>query len=140
MAKFIKSRTSSQCRTRHQHVIRKNSNLDAAIKKYIKETPEFYNVYDQAKSSLETIENDEFLEDNCKVIKHSQSSQKNIFADQSFCMQQQTTEISSESPLFFERTPTKYDDYQRVQLVNECHFLFNEWLRKISDLTLFYRI
>lgn len=58
MAKFIKSRSSSQCRTRHQHVLRKSVSLDAAIKKYIKETPEFYAVYYQAKKALENIEQD----------------------------------------------------------------------------------
>lgn len=71
MAKFIKTRNSSQCRTHHQNLINKCKSLDSALKMYIEENPGFFDRYEAIKESLRILDNMEFCEDTSTVIREA---------------------------------------------------------------------
>lgn len=68
MTQFMRTRTSSQCRTHHQNVIKRHGSANRALAAFIEETPDFYQKYNQAKQALERLNENEFLSDNSKVI------------------------------------------------------------------------
>ena len=60
MSKFIKTRTSSQCRTHHQKVMEKSSTVGAAINSYTDKNNKFFDHYKEIKSSLELLDDFDF--------------------------------------------------------------------------------
>lgn len=69
MAKFIKTRNSSQCRTHHQNLMSKSKNLENALNSFMNENPCFFYKYESIKNSLKVLDDMEFCEDTSTVVR-----------------------------------------------------------------------
>lgn len=56
MAKFIKTRNSSQCRTHHQNLINKRKNIENSLASFIREYPSFFDKYECIKETLNILD------------------------------------------------------------------------------------
>lgn len=56
MARFVKTRNSSQCRTHHQNLMNKCRSLDNALKKFVDLNPSFFDKYELIKESLNILD------------------------------------------------------------------------------------
>lgn len=74
MAKFIKSRNSSQCRTHHQNLSKKCKNLDSLLSSFIAEHPSFHEKYESMRPSLEILDDIDFCEDTSTVFREARPS------------------------------------------------------------------
>lgn len=70
MAKFIRSRNSSQCRTHHQNVLLRALSLEDSINAFIETHPAFHSTYEAVKEQLLHLEDLDFCEDTSTVIKN----------------------------------------------------------------------
>lgn len=60
MAKFIKTRNSSQCRTHHQNLMYKEQTLENILSSFINANPKFFIKYEAIKESLRILDDIDF--------------------------------------------------------------------------------
>jgi hypothetical protein len=71
MARFIKSRNSSQCRTHHQNLISKSKNLENALNIFIDDNPGFHQKYESMRNTLKILDDMDFCEDTSTVVRQA---------------------------------------------------------------------
>lgn len=139
MTKFVKTRNSSQCRTHHQNIIKRYGDVQGAVDAFVEENPTFYQKYNQARPVLERLEENEFLSDNCKVIRMAKVEMNSEdTANPSTSLRAPNEPIdsfASLSALAISPTGTGSDlPTEYKERVLECQALFKEWLARMARL------
>jgi hypothetical protein len=138
MSHFIKTRSSSQCRTYYQSLARKEGDIESALQGFIEGHPHFLERYETVKDLLRIQEDIDFSEDTSTVVRNCKAER---LEECPTAIADDETNPRKETNLNFSNViiPEIYKPSVRVVSNNfltllSCQALFRLWVNKLQYL------